>query len=71
MLAPAMNTRMWQHPATRRNITWLRENGYMLVGPEEGWQACRAVGPGHMSEPETLFTEVQETLVANPPRPRR
>jgi phosphopantothenoylcysteine synthetase/decarboxylase len=43
----------------------------MLVGPEEGWQACRAVGPGHMSEPETLFTEVQETLVANPPRPRR
>lgn len=63
MLAPAMNARMWQHPATQRNVAWLRENGYTLVGPEEGWQACRAVGPGRMSEPETLLAEIRKQLL--------
>ena len=71
MLAPAMNVRMWQHPATQRNVAWLRENGYALVGPEEGWQACRAVGPGRMSEPETLLAEIQKQLLATPPKARR
>jgi phosphopantothenoylcysteine decarboxylase/phosphopantothenate--cysteine ligase len=70
MLAPAMNARMWQHPATGRNVTWLRENGYTLIGPEEGWQACRAVGPGRMSEPETLLVEIQQRLLTAPPRGR-
>ncbi len=63
MLAPAMNARMWQHPATQRNVTWLREHGYPLVGPEEGWQACRAIGPGRMSEPETLLAEIRKQLL--------
>ncbi len=66
MLAPAMNTRMWQHPATLRNVAWLREHGYALVGPEEGWQACRAVGPGRMSEPETLLAEIRGQLLSAP-----
>ncbi len=68
MLAPAMNARMWQHPATQRNVAWLRENGYTLVGPEEGWQACRAVGPGRMSAPETLLAEIRKQLLATPPK---
>jgi phosphopantothenoylcysteine decarboxylase/phosphopantothenate--cysteine ligase len=70
MLAPAMNTRMWQHPATQRNVAFLRENGYMLVGPEEGWQACRMVGPGRMSEPETLLAEIKKRLLTAPPKAR-
>jgi phosphopantothenoylcysteine decarboxylase/phosphopantothenate--cysteine ligase len=68
MLAPAMNTRMWQHPTTQRNVTWLRDNGYILVGPEEGWQACRAVGPGRMSEPAKLLTAIQKQLLQAPPK---
>jgi phosphopantothenoylcysteine decarboxylase/phosphopantothenate--cysteine ligase len=68
MLAPAMNARMWQHPATQRNVAWLRENGYAVVGPEEGWQACRASGPGRMSEPETLLAAIRRQLVTSPPK---
>lgn len=62
LLAPAMNATMWRHPAVQRNVEWLRQNGYTLIGPEEGWQACRAVGPGRMSEPETLYDAVAATL---------
>lgn len=68
VLAPAMNARMWQHPATQRNVAWLSENGYMLVGPEEGWQACRTVGPGRMSDPATLLAAIQKQLLQAPPK---
>lgn len=70
LLAPAMNTRMWQHPATQRNVAFLRENGYTLIGPETGWQACGTVGPGRMSEPETLLAEIKKRLLAAPPKAR-
>lgn len=59
LLAPAMNARMWTHPATCRNVAWLRDNGYEIVGPEQGWQACRAVGIGRMSEPETILAAIE------------
>lgn len=62
LLAPAMNTRMWAHFAVQRNLALLREHGYAIVGPESGWQACRAAGPGRMSEPETLLAAVRERL---------
>ena len=62
LLAPAMNARMWQHPATQRNVAWLRDNGFEFCGPEEGWQACRAVGVGRMSEPETILTAIKTRL---------
>jgi len=68
LLAPAMNARMWQHAAVQRNLTFLRESGFAFVGPEEGWQACRTVGVGRMSEPETLLEAIHAAL---PPRRRR
>lgn len=55
LLAPAMNTVMWQQPSTQRNAAQLREDGFRLVGPGDGWQACRNVGPGRMSEPDEIL----------------
>lgn len=58
LLAPAMNTVMWEQPSTRRNAEQLRLDGFTLVGPGDGWQACRNVGPGRMSEPEELLAAI-------------
>ncbi|MEW6199254.1 MAG: flavoprotein [Planctomycetota bacterium] len=69
LLAPAMNTRMWQHPAVQHNVAFLRQHGFQLVGPEEGHLACGVEGPGRMSEPDTLRRAILETLRARPPRP--
>ena len=66
LLAPAMNARMWRHPATQKNVAWLVENGYTLIGPETGWQACRASGPGRMSEPETMLAAIEQQLANRP-----
>ncbi len=71
LLAPAMNTRMWQHPAVQRNVTFLHEHGFLLVGPQEGWLACGDVGPGRMSEPDTLFAAIRAQLPKSPPRGAR
>jgi phosphopantothenoylcysteine decarboxylase/phosphopantothenate--cysteine ligase len=68
MLAPAMNQHMWRHPAVQRNIGFLRVSGFALVGPETGWQACRTVGPGRMSEPATLAEAVRQQLQRKPPK---
>jgi phosphopantothenoylcysteine synthetase/decarboxylase len=54
-LAPSMNTAMWEQPATQRNLRTLREDGFQVIGPGEGWQACRHVGTGRMSEPEQIL----------------
>jgi phosphopantothenoylcysteine decarboxylase/phosphopantothenate--cysteine ligase len=62
LLAPAMNARMWQHPAVQRNVAFLREQGILFVGPEDGWLACGDVGPGRMSAPEALRAAVVEKL---------
>ena len=56
LVAPAMNADMWANPITQRNVEALRDPlGYKLVGPEEGWQACRTVGAGRMAEPEAIL----------------
>ena len=68
LMAPAMNARMWAHPAVQRNVAYLREIGVHMLGPESGWQACRAVGPGRMSEPESLAQTVRDVLLARPAR---
>ena len=62
LLAPSMNAVMWQQPSTRRNVALLESDGYRLVGPETGWQACRTVGPGRMAEPGVLKSSVEEAL---------
>src|SRR5205823_11040453 len=51
VLAPAMNTNMWNHPATRANLDVLRQRGHVVVDPEEGALACGMVGPGRLAEP--------------------
>lgn len=67
LLAPAMNQEMWTNPITQRNLNTLRQLlGWHVVGPEEGWQACRTVGPGRMSEPEKIF-ETAAALLKNLP----
>lgn len=58
MLAPAMNRQMWDHAATRRNVTQVQADGAVIVGPAAGEQACGEVGMGRMLEPEALFESV-------------
>jgi phosphopantothenoylcysteine decarboxylase/phosphopantothenate--cysteine ligase len=54
LLAPAMNTHMWQHPATVANLEILRGRGAAVVEPEEGPLACGMIGPGRLADPETI-----------------
>lgn len=58
LLAPSMNSVMWAQPSTQRNVRQLVEDGFEMVGPGDGWQACRHVGAGRMSEPEELLSAV-------------
>jgi phosphopantothenoylcysteine decarboxylase/phosphopantothenate--cysteine ligase len=67
LAAPAMNVRMWEHPATQANVALLRERGVELVGPEEGELAEGEHGPGRMSEPEAIFGRCLELLGAAGP----
>ncbi len=70
MMAPAMNVRMWLHPATRRNLATLKGDGIAFVGPDEGAMACGEYGPGRMAEPEAIFEAVMAALgVDAMPRP--
>ncbi|MGH3073011.1 MAG: bifunctional phosphopantothenoylcysteine decarboxylase/phosphopantothenate--cysteine ligase CoaBC, partial [Gaiellaceae bacterium] len=62
LVAPAMNTRMWEHEATRANAVTLRERGVELIGPEAGELAEGEVGPGRMSEPEAIAARIEEIL---------
>ncbi len=62
IMAPAMNDRMWEKPAVTRNIEQLRQDGVMLVGPEEGRLSCGAIGAGRMAEPETIFQAIAREL---------
>ena len=68
LIAPAMNPMMWDHPATRRNLARLREDGIGVVGPEGGDMACGEVGTGRMAEPAAILDAVLARL-APPPGP--
>jgi phosphopantothenoylcysteine decarboxylase/phosphopantothenate--cysteine ligase len=72
LFAPAMNLRMWLHPATRRNVERLASDGALFVGPEEGDMACGEYGPGRMSEPEAILRAIETALapVSGPLRER-
>jgi phosphopantothenoylcysteine decarboxylase / phosphopantothenate---cysteine ligase len=58
VLAPAMNTAMWDHPATRENLKTLRERGCSVVDPEEGWLACGLTGGGRLADPVRIAEHV-------------
>jgi phosphopantothenoylcysteine decarboxylase / phosphopantothenate---cysteine ligase len=62
LLAPAMNSVMWAQPSTQRNLRTLTEDGFEIIGPDEGWQACRHIGAGRMTEPEALLERVSQRL---------
>jgi phosphopantothenoylcysteine decarboxylase/phosphopantothenate--cysteine ligase len=62
LMAPAMNVRMWLHPATQRNIATLKADGVRFVGPDEGAMACGEFGPGRLAEPEAIFAAIMEAL---------
>jgi phosphopantothenoylcysteine decarboxylase/phosphopantothenate--cysteine ligase len=62
LIAPAMNTTMWNHPATRRNISRLRADGVRIVEPDAGEMACGTVGPGRLSEPERIVAAALDVL---------
>ncbi len=65
VMAPAMNQAMWRHPATRRNAARLAEDGWTLLGPDSGDQACGDVGPGRMLEPEAILAALHGTSTAS------
>jgi len=62
LVAPAMNLRMWLHPATRRNVEILRRDNILFVGPDDGDMACGEYGPGRMAEPLAIVAAVGEAL---------
>ncbi|MCP1313776.1 MULTISPECIES: bifunctional phosphopantothenoylcysteine decarboxylase/phosphopantothenate--cysteine ligase CoaBC [unclassified Halomonas] len=72
LIAPAMNQAMWRHPASRRNAALLNEDGWQVIGPAAGEQACGDVGPGRMSEPEAIVEALARRLAPplETPRPR-
>ena len=62
VLAPAMNTRMWEHPATRENLAVLRARGAIVVEPGTGELACGTVGAGRLSDPQRIVAAVRDAL---------
>ena len=68
LVAPAMNTRMWNAPPTQANLATLRERGVVVVGPGEGRLACGTAGLGRMVEPAEILETIVEMLQPNPPK---
>ncbi|MGH7068478.1 MAG: bifunctional phosphopantothenoylcysteine decarboxylase/phosphopantothenate--cysteine ligase CoaBC [Acetobacteraceae bacterium] len=66
LIAPSMNVRMWQHPATVANIATLVRRGVAVVGPEEGPMACNEFGPGRLAEPPAVLTAITALLAHGP-----
>ena len=66
LVAPAMNVRMWDHPATHRNLATLRGDGVRFVGPDEGEMACGEYGPGRMAEPAAILGAISAALGDGP-----
>jgi phosphopantothenoylcysteine decarboxylase/phosphopantothenate--cysteine ligase len=69
LVAPAMNVRMWDHPATQANMATLRARGVAVVGPDEGAMACGEFGPGRLAEPPEILAAIEALLAA--PQPLR
>ncbi len=67
LVAPAMNVRMWLHPATQRNLERLKDDGVLVVGPESGPMACGEFGPGRMAEPLAIVEAIEQALAQTTP----
>jgi phosphopantothenoylcysteine decarboxylase / phosphopantothenate---cysteine ligase len=63
LVAPAMNVRMWQHPATVANMATLAARGVLVVGPDDGAMACNEFGPGRLAEPPAILDAITRLLV--------
>ncbi|HEU4715158.1 MAG TPA: bifunctional phosphopantothenoylcysteine decarboxylase/phosphopantothenate--cysteine ligase CoaBC [Pyrinomonadaceae bacterium] len=64
LVAPAMNTTMWEHPATQRNLDQLRRDGVYVMEPDAGEMACGTIGPGRLSEPDQIVARALEILAS-------
>ena len=62
LAAPAMNVRMWQHAATRRNVAQLRADGVTVIEPDEGPMACGETGPGRLPQPGAILAAIERAL---------
>ena len=71
LIVPAMNVRMWDHPATQRNLKTLRSDGINVIGPNDGDMACGEFGPGRMSEPLEIVAAIEAHLSEGPLKGRR
>ncbi|MEO9213733.1 MAG: bifunctional phosphopantothenoylcysteine decarboxylase/phosphopantothenate--cysteine ligase CoaBC [Caulobacteraceae bacterium] len=69
LMAPAMNVRMWEHPATRRNLATLMGDGVAMIGPDEGAMACGEFGAGRMAEPRAILDAIVAALARAPGGP--
>ena len=69
LMAPAMNVRMWEHPATRRNLATLKADGIRFVGPDAGAMACGEFGEGRMAEPAAILEAILDALGGRPEGP--
>lgn len=68
LVAPAMNVRMWTHPATVRNVAQLRADGVTVMQPDEGAMACGEYGPGRLPEPPAIVAAIDAMLTPAPPK---
>jgi phosphopantothenoylcysteine decarboxylase/phosphopantothenate--cysteine ligase len=66
LVAPSMNVRMWEHPATQRNVEMLKSDGVLVVGPDEGAMACGEFGPGRLSETPDIIGAIRNALTDGP-----
>lgn len=66
LVAPSMNVRMWEHPATQRNLATLKSDGVLFVGPNEGDMACGEFGYGRMAEPLEIVDAIDAALADGP-----
>jgi len=71
LIAPSMNVRMWEHPATQRNLATLQGDGILIVGPNSGDMACGEYGPGRMAEPMEILEAVGRAFAGGPLAGRR
>jgi phosphopantothenoylcysteine decarboxylase/phosphopantothenate--cysteine ligase len=62
IFCPSMNNRMWENPINQENVSKLANLGYTFLGPDSGWLACRNVGAGRLSDPQSIIDEVTKML---------